>query len=108
LFDLLIVSAIITKDQLAAKVGWEMSTFLDEQRTSFPKSNVPRQVASLANHRRASSGFIVGLISGGVVIRPLETIDALEFKQDTERRLNKVQRESVSAQQSDKKRWWWD
>jgi len=108
LFDLLVVSALLTKEQLPSKVGWEMSVFLDEERTAFPKFNVPKQVASVANHRRATSGFIMGLVSGGVMIRPRETVNAIEFKPDTKQSLNNTHRKSLPETGSEKRRWWWD
>lgn len=108
LFDLLIVAALISKEGLNERVGWPMSVFLDESRTAFPKSRIPKQVASLANFRRATNGFVVGLISGGVVIRAQSTLDQIEFRPDTEQSLIRMQKQSIAVPRPADGRWWWD
>ncbi len=107
LFDLLIVAALLQKETLPKKVGWEMNVFLDESRTAFPRGHVPRQVASVANARRANRGMIIGLVGGGVGITPRQTLESIEMKVDTARRLA-IDRDKAARADSAKKRWWWD
>jgi hypothetical protein len=105
LFDLLIVSALLQKEEIPPKVGWEMNVFLDESRTAFPRGHVPRQVPSVANSRRATHGLILGLVGGGVQINPRNVLDAMEIKVDAEGRLVSAQGKAL---RDEKPKWWWD
>ncbi|MEX2286205.1 MAG: DUF1598 domain-containing protein [Planctomycetaceae bacterium] len=112
LFDLLIVAALLQKESIPKKVGWEMGVFLDESRTAFPRGHVPRQVPTVANARRANRNVILGLVGGGVGITPRQVLESTEIKVDTERRLagdrDNAARAGAGADASKRQQWWWD
>jgi hypothetical protein len=108
LFDLLIVTTLLKKEGLPDKVGWRPDTFLDESYTSYPRSNVPKQVASVANSRRANRGMVLGLVGGGVVINATRTLESIEFKVQPEHRLDGRRNGALTSNRDGHKRWWWD
>jgi hypothetical protein len=108
LFDLAIVAALIKKERLNVKVGWKMSLFLDPKRATLVKAVVPRQVPSAFNYRTSRGRSLVGLVGGGVVVDPLETVGKIEFKPDEKEKLEGVRKGSLNREPPVKHPWWWD
>ena len=80
LFDLTVLAALVKREQLAKKVGWKMELFLDGERATIVKRNVPHQVPSVSNYKVLQGQTFVAQVSGGVVIDPwalLKEIDAI-------------------------------
>ena len=84
-----------------------MTTLLDEQRFSHPTFNVPKKIASLVNYKRAGSN-IVGLVGGGVTIRPQQVLDKAASSSSSGQRLDSIRTAAASAKRSDAHPWWWD
>jgi hypothetical protein len=108
LFDWCLVAALIDKEQLATKVGWSMTLLLDEAKLPHETGFVPKQVPSLANSKRVSSGTIIGLVGGGVMVHPASLVVPKNFLTDPARRLDTLRTESLSDQHPDAHPWWWD
>jgi hypothetical protein len=108
LFDLLVVGALIQKEDLFEKSGWHAETFLHEPKIEYPRSNVPRKVASVANSRRATRGMALGLVGGGVVIDARQVLNSTDFQVKPERRLDGRRTSAGEEVGADAQRWWWD
>ena len=107
LIDLSVFAALVQKERLAEKAGWKMTTLLDEQRFGHPTFNVPKKIASLVNYKRAGSN-IVGLVGGGVTIRPHQVLNKAASSSSSGQRLDSIRTAAASAKRSDAHPWWWD
>ena len=113
-FDLSVLAALVKKEGLAAKVGWTMSVFLDDERATLARRNVPRKIPSVSNFKMLGRGVMVMQVTGGVVINPADVIRHNEFRRDSGGKLNSVQKAAAPAEgpQNDAagklSRWWWD
>ena len=107
LIDLSVFAALVQKERLAEKAGWKMTTLLDEQRFGHPTFNAPKKIASLVNFKRAGSN-IVGLVGGGVSIRPQQVLNKAASSSSGGQRLDSIRTEAASAKRSDTHPWWWD
>ena len=108
LIDLAVLAALIQKERLDHKVDWKMTTLLDEQRFLVPTYPTPKQVPSLVNYKRAGSN-IVGLVGGGVTIRPQQVLNKLTSPPDSKApRLDAIRTTAASAKRTDSHPWWWD
>ena len=78
LIDLAVLAALLKKEQLSHQVGWTMSLFLDEQRATLAKWNVPRQVKTVANSKVTNGSRVIGNHRmPGVTIDPLRRAAAI-------------------------------
>ena len=107
LFDLAVMAALFKKDQLPAKAGWTPGLFLDPERATLVRQNVPRQVDTLCNYKSGRRLFI-GLLGGGVTIEPMQTLNRIEFQSDAEGLLKKGHAAARTEKEPDPKIWWWD
>lgn len=106
LTDWTVLVALINKEQLASQVNWKMETFLDEGRLSVPAYNAPKKVPSSVNYKRAGSS-IVGLVGGGVVIRPNQIVRHSVVPATPDQRLDSAREMAQSTPRGDTHRWWW-
>ncbi|MFQ5731226.1 MAG: DUF1598 domain-containing protein [Planctomycetaceae bacterium] len=109
LFDLSIVAALLKTKGLSRKAGWKMSLFLDERRATIVKGHAPKQVHSIFNTRSAGRRVVLGLIGGGVVIKPIQTAESIEFKTVTRGEL--IEHRAAVAEKKTRPKahpWWWD
>ncbi len=88
LIDLAIVAALLKKERLPQKIDWEMALFLDSERARIPENNVPRQVDSIVNFKSAGRKMTLGLVGGGVMLNPMETLRRIEPQVEEARRLD--------------------
>jgi hypothetical protein len=110
LFDLAIVAALIKKECLDKRVDWPMSLFLDAQRATIVKRNVPRQIHSVSNYKVIGKGVFVSQVTGGVVIDPWQVVRHNEYQTDSTGNLREIHDEAAAAtrQRPGDHRWWWD
>jgi hypothetical protein len=102
--DLAVLAALMQKKQLARKVGWEMSLFLDEARTPLVKGNVPKHVQSVYGTRLAGR-LILGLVAGGVELNPFQTVSNTKFEPASP----ELTEASTKARRvATPENWWWD
>lgn len=109
LFDLAVLAAMLKKERLPQQVDWSMSLFLDPQRATVAKRNVPRQVNSVVNSKK-TGGSLVGIITGGVTIDPLRTLSQSPYQSEGAAELTvvRVSARSADAARPAKHPWWWD
>ncbi|WP_166823304.1 DUF1598 domain-containing protein [Thalassoroseus pseudoceratinae] len=105
--DLVILAALMKKDRLPQRVGWRMSLFLDEQRAHFARIEPPKHVSTAANFKRVGQ-TLVGLIGGGVIVDPMQTIRNAEFSTETAGRLNGIRKGALEEAAPESHPWWWD
>lgn len=108
LFDWCLVAALIDKEKLATQIDWSMDLLLDAARLPHETGFAPKQVPSLANFKRANAGSIIGLVGGGVTMRPAELLTPASFKTDPARRLDTLRTESLTTPKPETHPWWWD
>ena len=68
--DLSVLGALITRDRLAEKAGWDMAWVLDGKGYATRPITAPKSVATLCNF--TLSGRVAIFVSGGVWIKPAE------------------------------------
>ncbi len=107
LTDWTVLVALLQKEQLASRVDWKMATLLDESRLGVPTYNAPKKVPSSVNYKRAGSS-IVGLVGGGVVIRPNQIVKHSVTPATADQRLDSARELAGSSPRDDAHRWWWD
>ena len=107
LTDWTVFVALLQQEKLAESINWKMTTLMDEKRLSVPTFNAPKQVPSAVNYKRAGS-VIVGLVGGGVVISPSQTLKKSVTQAPAEQRLDSAREIATSTNRSETHRWWWD
>jgi hypothetical protein len=107
LFDLLVMSALLKKEQAAERVGWRMELFLDTERATIVKRNVPRQVEAAMNQKSGFRGLVIGLL-GGVQIDPWQTVAGNDFRSDSKGVVGEARTKALPEKRPDEHRWWWD
>lgn len=100
LFDVAIAAALIRRDDLFAKVGWQPEFLLDGERLTAMVCPVVRQVPSQVNSRTAGRRLVLFQIGGGVSVVPDQVISrTVPLSEPVEAR--------VKTRASDGA-WWWD
>lgn len=107
LTDWAVFVALLQKERLADQTGWKMSLLLDEKRLTVPTYNAPRQISSSVNYRRAGN-LIVGLVGGGVSIRPGSTLDKSVTVADDAQHMETARTHAEKSSRKDDHHWWWD
>jgi hypothetical protein len=107
-FDLAVVAALVKRERLARKIGWPMALFLDAERATIVKRNVPHQVASVSNFKVLGGKTFVTQVTGGVSIDPWQVLKHNEYRKDSGGVLKKAHDNSVAEQHPKEHRWWWD
>ena len=105
-FDLAMAVAIIEKEGLAKRAGWQPELFTDGERLRLPAGPVPRQVDTVINHRVINRRHIVAGVSGGVMVAPR---DVLRKNSGTEATIAALTTRRGAMQSNDSDgTWWWD
>lgn len=103
-FDLAVLAALLKKEQLPQRIGWNPGLFLDEAQATIVKCNVPRQVMTVATSRSAGKR-VIGMLGGGVTIDPFHVIASVKYEPDG---AGTVEEARKSAEGKGGERWWWD
>lgn len=107
LTDWAVFVALMQKERLADRIEWKMTTFLDEQRLEVPTFNAPKQVPSSVNYKKSGS-MIIGLVGGGVLIHPNQTLKKATVPATEAQRLESVRDIAASTERNQSHLWWWD
>ncbi|MDA1013336.1 MAG: DUF1598 domain-containing protein, partial [Planctomycetota bacterium] len=109
LFDLAVLSALLQKEKLPQRVGWGMSLFLDPVMAPIPKGTVPKHTNSIFNSKVVGGRTVIGLISGGVTINAVNTVNSLRVLDAKDGVLASLGKQSFQKKQDSKDiQWWWD
>lgn len=111
LVDVAIICALMQNEQFFERADWQANLFRDVDRFPIPKSNVPKHVHSVANSQNARGGYVMGLVGGGVTIRPFATIRTVGTEAKPEQRIESIRKSSsaeTEAKTDETIVWWWD
>ena len=100
IMDLALVGALISKEGLREKAGFEMSYLMDPRRLSADDFEAPKQVQSMASVLKKRGGWLVS-VSGGVEVLSWEAADKQEIGDGMAAAHQK-------AAPADDTRWWWN
>jgi len=101
-FDLSMVLALIEREGLLARVGWQPMLFANADWLPLPRMQVPVEVETIVNHRVIRRKHIVAGVSGGVWIDARKTL-AVESV-STELAEAQAAPQAVEGEVV----WWWD
>lgn len=109
LTDWCLLVAVLEREGLYEKLGWQPTVFRDAERWPHVAGPIPQQVPAMANAKRASSGLIVGLVGGGVTIDIRRLVPPPEgWSTDPQRRLDARRAEDLAVERPMAHPWWWD
>ncbi len=108
LIDWCVLTALIDRERLVDKIGWNAGVLADAEKLPHEVGPVPKEVPAMVNIKRMSGSSIIGLIAGGVTIHPGKMVSPkldqnrprVASRQPAHRRIAK---DRPTAQ-----RWWWD
>ena len=101
-FDLSMVLALIDREELVSRVGWQPTLFANADWLPLPKMRVPAEVETVVNHRVVRRKHIIAGISGGVWIDAKRTL-AVESAEGELANSN-----ATPNAPTDESVWWWD
>ena len=106
LFDLALVAAILTSEQLDSRVAWHRAFFGDPQSFVVARGPAARQVESVINHRVVNRKHILAGVSGGVSVDPWSLVErsAIEVTDYGQLRSARGRRPEPASADA----WWWD
>ena len=107
LFDLAVMAALLQREQLPQKVGWTMNLLLDGERLTVPEEAVPAEVATVFAVKDVRRR-VIGLIGGGVQLRPQQTIRGIRYDETQARVVGAAAAEAYLPPDQRKHHWWWD
>ncbi|MDZ4656396.1 MAG: DUF1598 domain-containing protein [Bythopirellula sp.] len=100
-FGLSLVLALIDREDLLARSGWQPTLFETADSLRLPQLAVPREVETVINHRVINKRQIIAGISGGVWI---DAPRSLKIEKADGSELNAAKSSTPPTGQ----RWWWD
>jgi hypothetical protein len=103
-FDLALVLALIDREHLLERSGWQPRLFEDANALRLPRLAVPREVETVINHRVIDRRQIIAGISGGVWIDGTASLKVEPMLESDAAALGR-RREHASGTAE---RWWWD
>ena len=103
IFDLTMVLALMQREGLLERAGWQPSLFASHDWLPLPRMPMPSEVESVVNHRVIRRKHIVAGVSGGVWIDAAKT---LSVTTGASNRANLKVAAPASAERTSQ--WWWD
>jgi hypothetical protein len=107
IFDLALVSALISSEHLADRVGWHMTCFRDADQYQVALGQAPQSVESVINHRVINQTQIIVGVSGGVHVEPWALVKGEAITTSNYGALA-AQRKNSATQDLPPEAWWWD
>lgn len=107
-FEVALALAVIEREGLAEKVGWSPTLLLDEQRLRLPKSQAPKAVETVINHRVIGGRQIIAGVSGGVWVDGGKSLQVSTSAADSVGKLAAAKRGPSSRPAQGEIVWWWD
>lgn len=106
IFDLALVAALIQRNQLDAKAGWDRGAFAADGEYRTARYAAPRQTESVVNHRVFNGRDVVVQVAGGVRADLAAVLNDSQVVQSSPR-LDGVA-EAARPANLPEGRWWWD
>jgi len=100
LFDLAVLAALLQSQDIESRINWPPGLFRNDSKLPLQTYNVPQQVPSQVNVKSLNRSLLIGLIGGGVTIRPKQIISrTTDLAADRRPKLQIPPGKQV---------WWWD
>lgn len=106
IFDLALVAALIQREQLDEKAGWNRGSFAVGGAFLPATYAVPQQTESVVNHRVYNGRDVVLQVAGGVRAEVAAVLDDARLNQESPRLGGMAQ--TAKAPELPAGRWWWD
>jgi hypothetical protein len=103
LFELAAVTALIEREGLAERVGWDASTLLSDARLRLPRVAVPQTVESVINHRVIGRRHLVAGVSGGAWVEGQRRLELRAARPAVSRAAAPPALRPAATDS-----WWWD
>ena len=104
--DMLVVAALMQKNDFYGQAGWDLSVLGDEKVYPVQTYNAPKQVASAVNSIWKGARLATP-VGGGVQVRANEVIDVDNLLVDDKGEVDAA-RKKVSLKDLPADKWWWD
>lgn len=104
--DMLVVAALMQKNDFYGQAGWDLSVLGDEKTYPVETYNAPKQVASAVNSIWKGSRLATP-VGGGVQVHANEVLDSENLLADEKGEVDAA-RKSVSLSDLPADKWWWD
>lgn len=108
LIDWCVLTALIDRERLVDKIGWNAGVLADAEKLPHEVGPVPKEVPAMVNIKRMSGSSIIGLIAGGVTIHPGKMVSPNAIKTDPALRLDSQRTDALPKDRPTAQRWWWD
>lgn len=105
--DLTVLAALINKERLDEQVGWQHRFFLTESEYLVPTGNIPTQVPTAMNYKKAGR-LMICLVGGGVTINARSVLQQTEFVTARDQALAEKKTTALQHDREQGIRWWWD
>ncbi len=105
--DLTVLAALIRKERLEDQVGWEHRFFSAESEFLVPEGNIPKQVPTAMNYKKAGR-LMICLVGGGVTVNARAVVNQTEFQTSRDQSLDEKLKAASDRGQEKTVRWWWD
>ncbi|WP_198000475.1 DUF1598 domain-containing protein [Gimesia alba] len=105
--DLTVLAALIRKENLDQQVGWEHRFFSTESDYLVPVGNIPKQVPTAMNYKKAGR-LMICLVGGGVTVNARAVVNQTEFVTSRDNSLDEKKTSVLERGQDQTVRWWWD
>ena len=106
LFDLAVLGALLAEERLAERAGWRPGVLLDDSRLPVASAPAPKLVATAFNTKTAGRSLVIGLVGGGVELRPSRTLTESGLSSQPSPKLAEGRTAIADAKPADG--WWWD
>ena len=107
LIDWSVLAALMSREEIPQRIGWNQTLFLDQDRLPHPKFMTPKKIPSSVNYKRVGNQ-VVGLVGGGVIVNPLSVIDSATTVTKNPASLEASRVSAQSATRPQTHQWWWD
>jgi hypothetical protein len=104
--DMLVVAALIQKNDFYGQAGWDLSVLGDEKIYPVQTYNAPKQVAAAVNSIWKGSRLTTP-VGGGVQVRATEAFSVENLLVDEKGEVDAA-RKQVSLKDLPADKWWWD
>lgn len=105
--DLTVLAALIRKERLDQQVGWAHPFFAAESDYLIPVGNIPKQVPTAMNYKKAGR-LMICLVGGGVTVNARAVVNQTEFITSRDNSLDQKKAAGLERGQKPTGRWWWD
>lgn len=105
--DLTVLAALIHRERLDKQIDWRHSLFSSASSELVPEGNIPKQVPTAMNYKKAGR-LMICLVGGGVTINARSVLNQTAFQVSRDTSLEEKQSAVSKRDLQQPVRWWWD